>query len=187
MKHSELRTENENLIRETMHIACIYGWISRGWDQQRYGCKIDKSPFPDSADLVADQMEASRIYHSMAQQGKPISNWLFYAYGDDHAPDCPWHARQVAYQIWRRHELQDQKHYDVSWFAVQEFKNRVLGRPASGEEVIYTGLDVKQWEWRKTWKQKYDDSLDQIQAWDRHGVAHVSIVIREIKDGRKAA
>lgn len=185
MKHADLRSD-EDLTRETMHIACIYGWLSRGWDQQRYGCQIDKSPFPDSSDLVADQMEAARIYHAMTKQVEPVNHWLFLAYGDEHATDWMWRARKVGYELWLRMfpERRDETNYQLVWMALQDFRKRVLGQPATSEEVLIAGMGAKKWAWRKLWKPRFDDTLDQLQTWDVHGVAMVSITIREIREGR---
>ena len=182
MKHAALRSDDD-LTRETMHLACVYGWLSRGWDQQRYGCQIDKAPFPDSSDLVADQMEASKIYASMSAQPEPINHWLFYAYGDEHATDWMWRARLVGYELWSK-EKRDELNYHLVWLAIQDFRRRVMGQNSLSEEVLMAGMGGKKWAWHKLWKSKFDDCLDQLQAWDVHGVAMVSIAIREIRDGR---
>lgn len=183
MKADELRSEDDS-TRETMHLACIYGWLSKGWDQQRYGCHIDKSAPPDYSHMVADQMEASKIYWAMANQPKPICNWLFYAYGDQECSDWAWHARKVAWHLWQRFDKPDQTNYNVGWIAVQDFRRRVMGLPKWEEEVLQAGMGGKKWAWEKLWKPKLDEFQDQLQAWDVHGVANVSIVVREIRGER---
>ena len=175
MNHTDLRSE-ENLTRETMHLACVYGWLSPGWDQQRYGCQIDKSPYPDSGDLIVDQMEASRIVWSMTNQPSPINHWLFYAYGDDNATDWLWHGRMTACEF--RREI----NYDIPWLALQDFRRRVIGLPRLSDEILITTLSKD-----KDWKPKYDRILDRIQGWDATGVGYVSVVVREIYEGRRSS
>jgi hypothetical protein len=183
VKHAELRSEDD-LTRETMHIACIYGWLSRGWDQQRYGCKIDKSPFPDSGDLIVDQMEASKIVWAMGDQPKPINHWLFYAYGDQESPDWAWHARQAAYVLWQRFPKPDNTNYNIGWMALQDFRRRVMGQPAFADELLMAGMGGKKWAWEKHWRPKFEENLDQLQAWDVYGVGMVSKTVKEIREGR---
>lgn len=184
MRHADLRSE-ENLTRETMHIACIYGWISKGWDQQKYGCHIDKSPYPDSGDLIVDQMEASKVVWAMNREPKPINHWLQYAYGDDKAMDWNWHGRMATYVLWgKAFERRDETNYNVPWLAIQDYRRRVIGLPNLAEEVLMATLGGKKWAWEKHWKPKYEDVMDQIQTWDTTGVAHVSITVKALRGER---
>ncbi len=183
MKADELRSEDDS-TRETMHLACIYGWLSKGWDQQRYGCHIDKSPPANYSDMIADGMEASKIYWSMNEQPKPINSWLFYAYGNQEASDFMWHGKKVAWHLWQRFDKPDKDNYHLAWMAVEDFRNRSLDRPAASEEVLKAGMGGKKWAWDRVWKPKLDDFLDQLQAWDTFGVANVSVTIREIRGER---
>ena len=187
MKWSEAESDGTDRTRDAMHLACIYGWINRNkWEQERYGCKIDKSPFPESSDLVCDQMEASQIIRAMNSQPKPICHWLHHAYGDMQAPDWTWHGRRVAYALWVRAfpEKRDETNYQLIWMALQDFRQRMLGRPPTSEEVLQAGMGGKKWAWFKLWKPKFEDTIDQLQAWDVCGVAHVSITVKAIREGR---
>ena len=178
---------NTTSAREAIRLATEAGW---GAPKEQTGKRQGK---PDTIPMVLHGLDCARVIKALDRIGQPYQAWLRFAYASpgwgSELDMLRVHEALVNAYHRGRTIRQPGKIANLALVALYDFRQRQRSQGAHklapAEVCLRVQVDVR--NWAKCWAQSYDAMLDELDTWDRDGLAPVKETLNEWAETKSEA